>query len=502
MRFPSSLRWRIQLWHSLLLLVLLVGFGIAAHRYQASNIWGSLEKDLRSRLDLLHAGMPLPRAQRPGPDGPPGGGGDRPPPPRESDRPPFNLSADRAAIFNQDKGTPFYYQVWRRNGDVWARSATAPKKVPLPPVANRAELRPTDRVRGDLHEVFAFNPSGDAILVGRSAVAEQAEIDHYARLLLLIGTGVFAVAFAIGWWITALALRPVRLIATAARKIAGGHLEERIPVRETRSELGALSGVLNETFGKLENSFERQARFTADAAHELRTPVAIILSQAQAALLREREPESYQRTLETCVKAARRLQQLTESLLQLATHDSGAVALHCESCDLAEVTQDAVDLMEPLLAEQGMKFSLALAPAVCTADINRLGQVVVNLLTNALHYNRAAGTIYLTTKLDRGDVLVSVRDEGDGIAPEHLEHVFDRFYRAEASRNRQFGGAGLGLAICREIAEAHGGKLSVVSAVGEGCEFTLRIPAARAPAAPTVEQDVAVTFSSPNVAQV
>jgi two-component system OmpR family sensor kinase len=473
MILPTTLRWRIQLWHSLLLLLVLVGFGLAAFRYQERNILNNLEKELRMRLDIIHAGMPVPRPG-PRPEGPPGM--DRPPP-RDDDRPIFNLSAERAAFFQQAAADSFYYQIWRRRGEPWARSGSAPKNIPLPARTTGLGLGVTDRERGDLREVFWFTPTGDALLVGKSAKEDLAEIARFGRTLVLLGTGIFFLALAIGWWITKLALRPVQVIAQSARRIAAGHLEERIPVGEQRSELGELSRVLNETFSQLESSFERQARFTADAAHELRTPVAIILSQAQAALLRERDPESYQRTLEACVKAARRLQQLTESLLELATHDAGALQLQKEPCDLAKLTQETADLMQPLLADQGMKFSCQLASAPCLADANRIGQILVNLLTNALHYNRPQGTIYLTTRCDETEVVLSVRDEGEGIAPEHLEHIFDRFYRAEASRNRQFGGAGLGLAICQEIASAHGGQLGVTSTLGQGSEFTLRLPA-------------------------
>ena len=475
MMLPSTLRWRIQLWHSLLLLALLLGFGLAAYRYQAAQIWAGLHKDLHSRLDIIHAGMPLPRGgPRQGPDGPPGP--DRPPPREDQQGPVFNLSAERAAFFPKTDAAPFYYQLWRRSNEVWARSPTAPKDVPKPPLPSGNNLGVTDRERGDYHEVFGFTPNGDVLLVGKSGLPEQEEISRYGRTLLLLGVGVFALALAIGWWITALALRPVGLIAEAARKIATGQLDERIPVNETRSELGELSGVLNDTFSQLENSFARQARFTADAAHELRTPVAIILSQAQAALLRERDPESYQRTLETCVKAARRLQQLTESLLELATHDAGAMALKRESTDLAQLCQNAAELMDPLLAQQEMKFVLSLQPITAQIDASRLDQVLTNLLTNALHYNRPKGNIYLTTKADGGGAVITVRDEGVGIAPEHLPHVFDRFFRAEESRNRQFGGAGLGLAICQEIVRAHQGTLTVTSAVDAGTEFTVRLP--------------------------
>ena len=312
--------------------------------------------------------------------------------------------------------------------------------------------------------------------MGRSIEPEQAALREYARWLAAISGAVLALGLAVGWWISTHAIRPIALITSTARRIAQGEWSERIPVRERNSELGRLATALNETFAQLEASFTRQSRFTADAAHELRTPVAIILAQAQRILTRERDAATYQQTLETCVKAACRLNLLTESLLELAAHDAGAAALKMEPCELADLARETASPLQPFADERRIALTFDLAPAPCRADSSRIARLMLNLLTNALDHAPADGRITLRTGIESGRAIFTITDTGPGIAPEHLPHIFHRFYRADDSRNRRTGGAGLGLAICKSIADAHGATLEVASIEGQGCTFTLRIP--------------------------
>ena len=196
-------------------------------------------------------------------------------------------------------------------------------------------------------------------------------------------------------------------------------------------------------------------------------------------LTRERDTATYQQTLEACVNAARRLQQLTESLLELATHDAGAVALNLEPCDLAMIARETAALVQPLADERRIALAPDLAPAPCRADAKRIAQVILNLLSNALEHSPEGSRIAMRTAAESGRATFSIEDSGPGIAEEHLPRIFDRFYRADDSRNRRTGGAGLGLAICKAIAEAHGGALEVSSTLGKGSVFTLVIPAAQ-----------------------
>ena len=459
--FADSLKLRIQLWHGFLLAAVLTGFAVGAYRYQAANDLRRVDAELRLRVravtDSMSAGRPPP----------PGGL-------RE-----FRIAPARASLFDGSDGTHFYYTLWWRDGSAWARSNDAPQTIDVPARPGPNDLLQGERTRGVLREAYTFTPPGECLLVGRSIEPELASLREFATWLGIIAASVLALGLAIGWWITSRAIRPIDTITTTARRIARGELGERIPVHSASSELGHLSTVLNETFAQLEASFARQARFTADAAHELRTPVAIILAQAQRVLTRERDPATYQHTLEACVSAARRLNQLTESLLELATHDGDAIAIKREPCDLAAITRDTAAPLQPVAQERGIDIQLDLATAPCTGDALRLSQIVLNLLSNALDHTPDGGRITLRTFMEAGDVVFTITDTGCGISAAHLPLIFDRFYRADESRNRSTGGAGLGLSICKAIADAHGATLKASSIEAQGSTFTLRVPASK-----------------------
>jgi heavy metal sensor kinase len=459
MIFPESLRLRIQLWHGLLLAAVLTGFALAAYRYQAANDLRRVDSELSLQVRNLQDGLPSPRL-----------------PVEPGEQREFRLPASRAAMFETSQAEGYYYAVWRRDGSLWASSTSAPADIPRPVHPASNDSLNGERTRGLLREGFMFTRPGVCLLVGRSMEAEQAALNKYARWLTAISGAVLVLGLTIGWWIATRAIRPIGVITSTAKRIARGELSERIPIREKNSELGRLSAVLNETFAQLDESFARQKRFTADAAHELRTPVAIILAKAQKVLTRERDAATYQQTLEDCVSAARRLGQLTESLLKLAEWDAGEALFKLEDCDLADIARETVALLQPLAEERSITFTYEISPAQCRADPGCIAQVVLNLLTNALNHTPPKGCITLRTCVESGDAIFSITDTGAGIAAEHLPRIFDRFYRTDDSRSRHTGGAGLGLAICKAIADAHHAKLEVSSIVGSGSTFTLRIP--------------------------
>jgi signal transduction histidine kinase len=475
-----SLRWRIQLWHGALLVAVLAGLGVAAYRYQAANELRRVDGELRQRVALLADSLPReagrpPRA-RPG-DGPPPG----PPGGPDRLRPQLRLAPEHVALFDPKAGSADYYVLWWRHGGEWTRSPGAPSGVPMPERPDSGGLAPVDRTRGEFREAFLFTPPGECILVGRSLEPEKAALREYARWLAGIGSAVLALGLGGGWWLASRAIRPLDAITATAVRIADGRLDERIDIRETDSELGQLARVLNSTFSRLEASFAQQARFTADAAHELRTPLSVIISQAQLGLRGERSSTEYREMLDACLRAARRMHKLTQALLELARHDAGAVALEMQACDLATVAGETVDLLDASAAERGLQIHREFAPAPCRADPERVAQILLNLLSNALEHTPAGGHITVRTGTDATAAYASIADTGPGIAAEHLPRLFDRFYRAEDSRNRRTGGAGLGLAICKAIADAHAGALEVASEVGKGSTFTLRLPAAQRP---------------------
>ena len=239
--------------------------------------------------------------------------------------------------------------------------------------------------------------------------------------------------------------------------------------------MGQLAAVLNSTFARLEAAFAQQKQFASDAAHELRTPVTVILTQTQMALARERDAAGYKQTVEACQRAAQRMRKLIESLLELARFDAGQEVLKRLRFDLARTVLDSTELVQTLADERSVKIVSQLAPLETTGDSERLAQVVTNLLTNAIQYNRPDGEVRVELRLENGLAVLKISDTGQGIAPEDLPRVFEWFYRADKSRTGA-GNAGLGLSICKAIVEAHGGTIEVASEPNVGTTFTVRLP--------------------------
>jgi len=312
--------------------------------------------------------------------------------------------------------------------------------------------------------------------VGRDIGRELADLRQFAGLLSGAGGAVLALGLAGGWWLSTRAIRPIKEISAAAAKISGGDLSQRIPAADTDNELGQLASVLNSTFARLEANFAQQARFTSDAAHELRTPVSVMLTQTQSALTRERPAPEYRETLEACQRAAQRMRRLIESLLELARLDAGQNPSRSAPVELAQLTNDCIELIRPLAAERRITIDADLPATVCTGDTDHLALVITNLLTNAIQYNHDGGEIRISVQQTKGAAVLTVADTGQGISTENLPHIFERFWRADKSRTRADGRTGLGLAIAKSIMDAHGGSIAVASELGKGSVFTLRLP--------------------------
>jgi heavy metal sensor kinase len=468
----------MQLWHGVILFLVLAGFGYTAFELQRTREWRRVDQELQDRMAMIF-----------GPMRPPGAGPGRKAfrgeelgderrgrrEPREGRRelpdelPPL---IDRNALEPTDLGA-IYNIVWRRDGRV-VRGGDVPDDVARP---GPGDL-PGVRMRGEFRELVRVTPRGDTILVGRSVAGESAELKKLALLLFGTGFGVLTLGLAGGWLVANRAIRPIESISATAHKIASGDLTQRIPQNETESELGRLVTVLNSTFTRLESAFAEQARFTTDVSHELRTPVAVIVSQTQMALARERSAAEYRETIEACQRAAQRMRGLIESLMQLARLDAGQESMKQEIFDLAKVAEDVIGLLRPLAEQRGQSLEGKTVSAQLRGDAERVSQVIVNLVTNAIHYTPAGGKVVVETSREDQLAVLKVSDTGVGIPAADLPKVFDRFYRVDQSRSREKGGSGLGLAITKAIVAAHGGTIEVSSTPGQGTTFIVRIPVA------------------------
>ena len=330
-------------------------------------------------------------------------------------------------------------------------------------------------MHGTFREVITDLPSGEWILVGKNITPELKELHRSGLEFICIGAIILLFGLAGGRWFVSRALQPIESIGNAAAKISAGDLSQRINVAEAESELGQLAAVLNSTFARLESAFAQQKQFASDAAHELRTPVSVMLTQTQTALNRERDATSYKQTVEACQRAAQRMRKLIESLLALARFDAGQEVLNRLRFDFSKTVADCAEMVQPLADERGVKIFMQADPLEITGDSERLAQVVTNLLTNAIQYNQPGGEVRVKLESQNGLAVLTVADTGQRIAAEDLPRVFGRFFRAEQSRTGA-GNTGLGLAISKAVVEAHGGTIEVASAEKAGTTFTVRLP--------------------------
>ncbi len=479
----KSIRWRLQLWYGVILVTVLAGFGLTAYQFERGRQLQNIDEELQRRISALMNGL-----GRPGPEdrGPDERFPNRPPPPEygmgegpQGDAPPrgkFKLTPAQTGLFAGDGKNAFYYIVWLRDDREMGRSTNAPAGVLIPRRNGSAGLN-GPRMRGSWREMFYFTPLGECLLAGRSIAPDLAELRRFAWWLSAVGGVVLLCGLAGGWWLASHAIRPIEDISATAVKIAAGDLSQRINLADTESELGRLGGVLNSTFARLESAFAQQGQFTADATHELRTPVSVILTQVQTTLKHERDAADYRLTLEACQRAAQKMRHLLESLMELARLDAGQEPMRPRRFDLSHAVRDCIELVQPLANERGIIIQSELPTLEAMGDPERLAQVITNLLTNAIYYNRERGEVRIAAQRQNDLTLITVTDTGLGISAADLPHVFERFYRADKSRSDAAGRNGLGLSISKAIVEAHGGSIEVSSQPGNGATFTVRLPA-------------------------
>jgi heavy metal sensor kinase len=478
-----SIRWRVQIWHGLILGVALIGFGWTAWRLQETDHFRRIDTQLEQRANrLAQLARDVHRPPRPRP--PPSGDYPTRPQPDSKRRPEIDLpetveprartSTDLLAAFESDLVQEgLYHVLWHRDGEIDAISDDAPEGIPYPQDNGRPG---TFRSRGPLREFYHFGPGGLCVLAGQDISVDLAEMRRYAWVLTGAGCVVLVFGLVGGWWLSTRAIRPIKDISATAIKISNGDLSQRIQGVDTDSELGALAGILNQTFARLQTNFMRQAQFTADASHELRTPVTVLLTETQSVLARERSADEYQQSLAACQRAARRMRRLIESMLALARVDSGETDGSREDCALGRLVGSAVDQLRPLAAEEGIQLNIDCRPVRCICVKEQVSQIVTNLVSNAIAYNHPGGEIAVKVWSEAPFARVEVRDTGIGISPEDLPHIFKRFYRADKARTQARGRSGLGLAITAAIVESHGGQILAESAIGEGSTFTVKLP--------------------------
>ncbi|WOO41495.1 sensor histidine kinase [Rubellicoccus peritrichatus] len=470
----NSIRWRLQLWHMLIIVILIVTLLGGFYRYEKHVRFENLDNELALPMMQLTGHYFVP--------------------PRPGSRSKANdLTADWRIIPSdggrlkgneqiaerelqhlRDEG--FYALCWSRSEGLLLKTPNAPDIFERPKV-DRDQLRPFARTIGDRREMIYSNRKGNVIVIGCSIVSFEASLAGFRNQLIGVGVVAFISSILLGWYFNTRAMRPIHAMSKTARVIADGDLSERIDLGNESNELGQLGDTLNETFDRLEGALKRQMQVTADASHEIRTPLTIILNELSWALEKERSLEDYVDSMTTCQTTARHMRSLIESLLQLAEINSGTATLEMKSVPLDQLTSETVEILRPIADQREVKLSVETKPLKALGDATKIRQVIINLVSNAIQHTPTGSAVEVSVQQSDATQAIVVRDNGSGIDDMSIPFIFDRFYRSGKGEKKSKG-SGLGLAISKAIAVAHGGDLTVVSEKDRGSVFIFTLPQA------------------------
>jgi heavy metal sensor kinase len=383
--------------------------------------------------------------------------------------------------FGQHQG--FDFQVSTSDGGrVFVNERLGEQQMPIPSslVADRDVFESHQRRDAPRWRIVTRRvdgPEGTLVVqIARSLESYDHEMSELLLALLLTGPLTVLVALGGGYFLARRALAPVDRMTETANQIEARQLAQRLEVVNPNDELGRLAETFNGMLDRLEKSFREMQRFTADASHELRTPISVIRSEAEVALNKPVSDHDKRILLSNILEECERLTRITDQLLTLSREDAGIAPFQREPVDVGGLANEIADTMRPLADAKELTLAIAAnGTAVVAGDPDRLKQVVYNLLDNAIKYTQT-GRVDLAVARAGDNVELTVCDTGVGIGAAHLPHVFERFYRVDKARTRSEGGTGLGLSIVQSVVVAHGGNVKVQSQPNKGTTITVSLP--------------------------
>lgn len=316
------------------------------------------------------------------------------------------------------------------------------------------------------------------LAIGLSVNDTEHVLNDFTRAYFLLVPVLLCGVAGLVWLLAGAALQPLNEVVAATQRISGENLGYRLPARGTGDELETLTRTFNAMLERLEHSFLQIRHFNVDASHELRTPITAIRGQLEVALFTAKGEDDYRRAIETALQDVERMGQIVKSLLLLSEAESGQVALEKGRVDLAPPTEEMVHQFQISANEKGVRLSRLISPGTW-AEVDRMQyeRMLANLLSNAIKFTPRGGEVRVALTHSHDQVFLTVSDTGKGIAPEHVPHIFDRFYRVVHSEKDPEKGLGLGLSFVAWIVAAHGGTIEVKSTVGHGSTFLVTLPA-------------------------
>jgi len=469
---PLTLRTKLTLFYSITVSVLLTGFALVYYRVLSVGLDQALTQELIDRTSGLRGYLRF-----------------------EEGQPVFAYDAtdpDEVSFINS---ATRYYQVYEiRNGTVLAESdelralgveysaEDLTRYIQAPP--SFIDLH-TDQGKLRLrNEAVAAEGEVYLLVVGTSMQPMEDTLTSFIKALAwLIPSGVLLAAFA-SWFMAGKALEPVAALGKAAGEIAVSRLDRRLPLRGTDDELDQLAAQFNDTLARLETTLEEMKQFTASISHELRTPLAVLRGEAEIALMQANSTDQYRRVLASQLEEFEKLTRMINQLLILARAESGDVAIASEHVNLSTMTESLVEQLEPVAASKDVSISCKCDPdVILRGDPGWVERIILNLADNAIKFTPPGGHVQLKVAGVGPDAILDIADDGIGIAPDAVPHIFERFYRADPSRSNRADGAGLGLSLVKWAVDQHRGTIQVQSSPLTGTCFIVRFPAALQPQA-------------------
>ena len=463
----KSIRSRLTAWYVTLLAIILILFSILLNYFLAKRLHESVDNSLTVSATVVATSATM----------------------RLSNSPLPGLNQLFEQFMNQGNLNKFY-RIYDGSGNVGSRSKNiSASQFPLSQNAYAEALE--GRNSYETFKVGAQQPIRvitmpillegkliNLVQVGTSLEAVQETLRNLKIFLFTAVPSVLILAALFARFMARRALKPISRIIDTAREIGQGQeLSKRIPVQKIKDELGQLALTFNEMMNRLENSFAQMRQFSSDASHELRTPLTVLKGQNELVLNKQRKLEEYQEVISSNLEEINYMSKVLEDLFVLSKSDENQINLDCKPVDLRALVEEVCKHAEVLAEEKNMKIVIAfLEPTEVKGDEVRLRQMVWNVLQNGIKYTQRGGELKISLQNEDEFVLLNIQDTGIGIPEEDLPLIFNRFYRVDKARTRDEGGSGLGLSICKQIAEAHKGKIEVESKLGVGTRFKIRLP--------------------------
>ena len=462
-----SIRSRLTAWYVILLAIILILFSVLLNYFLSKRLYESVDNSLTVSATVVStsATMRLTGSPLPG----------------------LNQFFDQ---FLREGNLNKFYRIYDGSGSVGSRSRNiSASEFPLSGTAYADALKGNNSYEtfkvGGKHPirvitmpVMVNDKLVNLVQVGTSLQAVQETLRNLKIILFTAVPSVLIFAALFARFMARRALKPISRIIDTARDIGQGQeLSKRIPVLKIKDELGQLALTFNEMMNRLENSFKQVRQFSSDASHELRTPLTVLKGQNELILSKLRKPEEYQEVISSNLEEINYMSRVLEDLFLLSKSDENQVSLDCKQVNLKPLVEEVCKHAEVLAEEKNIKIIIAFLEVVqVKGDEVRLRQMSWNILQNGIKYTQCGGELKVSLQNDGEFALMTIQDTGIGIPEEDLGFIFNRFYRVDKARSRDEGGSGLGLSICKQIAEAHKGTIEVESKLGVGTRFKIRIP--------------------------